>query len=278
MLKEGICSIHAKGIILMEGDCMSEYFENDVFDDSEGGEFDVPTSFDMPEMGASFELGRDADEKTARLFQSMEPHRQMLISILLHCDSPRLSDEIKELVEEQRSSHYCVYSSENLCDLLERSGALSRVFANGEPYQEAQDASKVVVEDGVEYLKSIDSEPYYWLATETGSAIAQSDDPMENFRCVLAENKSHVPVYKFVLGLCADSEGVSASDLDAAVDKHPLIQKPRFYAAHFIHRLEKAGLVAWSGSWKVTEAGVAGLEILADVEDEWAAGKKGEGE
>ena len=48
------------------------------------------------------------------------------------------------------------------------------------------------------------------------------------------------------------------------------MQKPRFYAPHFVDRLEKCDALAWKKAWCITDIGRAGLDMLADVVDEGA--------
>lgn len=217
---------------------------------------------------------RPAEERTADLLASMAPRRKVLLSILAHCFEPRPVAQVNALVDELQQNNFSVYSAANLCALLEKAGALERVTADGQPADDVESEPRVVVVDGVEYLEAGDPVEVCWLATDAGRAAVEADKPLERLRDLLDHDAAYLPIYKRILALCAAEGGAKTPDINAAVDNDPLVQKPRFYAPHFVDKLEKCDALAWQKAWVVTEVGRAGLEMLADVVDESADGAK----
>lgn len=217
---------------------------------------------------------RPAEERTADLLASMAPRRKVLLSILAHCFEPRPVAQVNALVDELQQNNFSVYSAANLCALLEKAGALERVTADGQPADDVESEPRVVVVDGVEYLEAGDPVEVCWLATDAGRAAVETDKPLERLRDLLDRDAAYLPIYKRILVLCAAEDGAKTPDINAAVDNDPLVQKPRFYAPHFVDKLEKCDALAWQKAWVVTEVGRAGLEMLADVVDESADGAK----
>lgn len=217
---------------------------------------------------------RPAEERTADLLASMAPRRKVLLSILAHCFEPRPVAQVNALVDELQQNNFSVYSAANLCALLEKAGALERVTADGQPADDVESEPRVVVVDGVEYLEAGDPVEVCWLATDAGRAAVEADKPLERLRDLLDHDAAYLPIYKRILALCAAEGGAKTPDINAAVDNDPLVQKPRFYAPHFVDKLEKCDALAWQKAWVVTEVGRAGLEMLADVIDESADDEK----
>ena len=217
---------------------------------------------------------RPAEERTADLLASMAPRRKVLLSILAHCFEPRPVAQVNALVDELQQNNFSVYSAANLCALLEKAGALERVTADGQPADDVESEPRVVVVDGVEYLEAGDPVEVCWLATDAGRAAVEADKPLERLRDLLDRDAAYLPIYKRILVLCAAEGGAKTPDINAAVDNDPLVQKPRFYAPHFVDKLEKCDALAWQKAWVVTEVGRAGLEMLADVVDKPANGTK----
>lgn len=217
---------------------------------------------------------RPAEERTADLLASMAPRRKVLLSILAHCSEPRPVAQVNALVDELQQNNFSVYSAANLCALLEKAGALERVTADGQPADNVESEPRVVVVDGVEYLEAGDPVEVCWLATDAGRAAVEADKPLERLRDLLDHDAAYLPIYKRILALCAAEGGAKTPDINAAVDNDPLVQKPRFYAPHFVDKLEKCDALAWQKAWVVTEVGRAGLEMLADVVDESADDEK----
>ena len=217
---------------------------------------------------------RPAEERTADLLATMAPRRTVLLSIMAHCCEPRPVAQVNALVDELQQNNFSVYSAANLCALLEKAGALERVTADGQPADDVESEPRVVVVDGVEYLEAGDPVEVCWLATDAGRAAVEADKPLERLRDLLDHDAAYLPIYKRILALCAAEGGAKTPDINAAVDNDLLVQKPRFYAPHFVDKLEKCDALAWQKAWVVTEVGRAGLEMLADVVDKPANGTK----
>ncbi|WP_080801974.1 hypothetical protein [Arabiibacter massiliensis] len=214
---------------------------------------------------------RPAEERTADLLKAMAPRRKVLLGILAYCDAPQPVADVNAHVDELQENNFSVYTAANLCTLLERAGALARVTPDGEPAEDIEVEPEVVVVDGVEYLEAREPVQICWVATEAGRDALEADKPLERLRALLEEDAAYQVIYKRILTLCAAEGGAKTPDINAAVDDDPLVQKPRFYAPHFIDKLEKCDALAWKKAWIITEIGQAGLDMLADVADEPAA-------
>lgn len=213
---------------------------------------------------------RPAEERIADLLKAMAPRRKVLLSVLSYCEEPQPVARVNALVDELQEHNFSVYNAANLCTLLEKAGALARVTADGEPAEDIELEPQVVVVDGVEYLEASEPVEVCWVATDAGRGAVEADKPLERLCDLLEQDAVYRVIYKRILTLCAAEGGAKVPAINAAVDKDPLVQKPRFYAPHFIDKLEKCDALTWKNAWITTQVGHAGLEMLADVHDESA--------
>ena len=189
----------------------------------------------------------------------------LLLGILAACAQPQPASAVKAQVDELQANNFSVYSAANLCSLLEKAGALERVTANGDPADDAEIEPETVVVDGVEYLEAREPVETYWLAPAPGIAALEADKPLDRLRALLEEDAAYAPIYQRILNLCAADGGAATPAINDAVDHDPLVQKPRFYAPHFIDRLEKCDALVWKKAWCITDIGRTGLDLLADA-------------
>lgn len=213
---------------------------------------------------------RPAEERIADLLKAMAPRRKVLLSILAKCNEAQPVAEVNALVDELQQNNFSVYSAANLCTLLEKAGALERITADGQPADDVELEPQVVVVDGVEYLEASEPVEICWATTDAGRAAVEADKPLERLRDLLDQDAAYQVIYKRILTMCAAEGGAKTPAINDAVDKDPLVQKPRFYAPHFIDKLEKCDALAWQKTWVTTDIGRAGLELLADVVDDAA--------
>ena len=223
---------------------------------------------DKPVAPATCE--KPAEERIADLLKAMAPRRTVLLGILTACDEPQPASAVNARVDELQENNFSVYSAANLCSLLEKAGAIERVTAEGEPAENIEAEPQTVVVDGVEYLEAREPVEIYWRITEPCRAALEADKPLERLRALLDEDAAYAPIYQRILRLCAADGGTTTPTINNAVDHDPLVQKPRFYAPHFVDRLEKCDALAWRKAWCITDIGRAGLDMLADVVDEGA--------
>lgn len=245
-----------------------EDVEEDL-EDSEGASDLPPTSTAPTQQPADPAADtRTPEERTADLLKAMAPRRKVLLGILAFCEEPQLVDDVNAKVDELQAHNFSVYTAADLCSLLERAGALEHVTDEGGSLEDAEEQEPEVVEvDGVEYLEVKKSAPTRWATTAAGMAAVEADRPLDRLNALFAEDETYLPIYKRVLSLCDADGGCTIKALGDAVDKDPLVQKPRLYVAHFVDKLEKCDAVEWVDSWVTTEVGKTGLEILKDVED-----------
>lgn len=209
--------------------------------------------------------GRPASERTAELFKRMARQRRLLVEILRFCDRPRDLASIGGRVDALREKHRSVFGLDNVCGQLEKAGALACVLEDGSPYVYDEDAEpEVEVVDGVERIKPATPPVMHWVATDAGREALASYDPAARLVELLRGDAAYLSIYERVLSLCAEEGGATMPALGKAVDGDPLVQSPRFYAAHFVNNLEACDAVSWEPNWVTTEIGLRGLEMIAD--------------
>ena len=241
-------------------------------------EFLPPDPDRVPQMPAVDQAtpeyaARPAEERIRELFNNMNPHRRVLYGVLRALREPVGNDQVGSVIDALRAHKFSVYSTSNICTMLETAGAVRRVLEDGTPYEDFKPEPKIVVEDGVEYWQAVPAPMPYWQITEAGQAQLDSYHPSEKLEATFAEEAEYLTLYKRVLTLCAADEGVSMKQMSAAVDSDPLVAtEPRnYFVQHFVEALERGEAVAWNGkAWKITEVGRQALaENLADVVDSY---------
>lgn len=212
---------------------------------------------------------RPAEERIGELFGRMRRQRHVLRAVLEACGSAATTDEVRTAVAPVQERYRSIHTLENLLSLLEEAGAIGQVDDEGKPYvwdpETAEPVTAVV--DGVEYLEPATPPTVYWLTTAEGAAALKADDPLAPVAELFEREALYLPIYKRVLEMCARDGGASMPEMGKAVDGDPLVQKPRFYAAHFVDALEACDAVVWAPSWTATDTGLEALAMLADVHD-----------
>lgn len=241
-------------------------------------EFLPPDPDRVPQMPAVDQAtpeyaARLAEERIRELFNNMNPHRRVLYGVLRALREPVGNNQVGSVIDALRAHKFSVYSTSNICTMLETAGAVRRVLEDGTPYEDFKPKPKIVVEDGVEYWQAVSAPMPYWQITEAGQAQLDSYHPIEKLEATFAEEAEYLTLYKRVLTLCTADEGVSMKQMSAAVDSDPLVAtEPRnYFVQHFVEALERGEAVAWNGkAWKITEVGRQALaENLADVVDSY---------
>lgn len=241
-------------------------------------EFLPPDPDRVPQMPAVDQAtpeyaARPAEERIRELFNNMNPHRRVLYGALRALREPVGNDQVGSVIDALRAHKFSVYSTSNICTMLETAGAVRRVLEDGTPYEDFKPEPKIVVEDGVEYWQAVPAPMPYWQITEAGQAQLDSYHPIEKLEATFAEEAEYLTLYKRVLTLCTADEGMSMKQMSAAVDSDPLVAtEPRnYFVQHFVEALERGEAVAWNGkAWKITEVGRQALaENLADVVDSY---------
>lgn len=241
----------------------------DVEEEDDSEDADLPPASNAPvQQPAPAADERTPEERTQHLLEAMAPRRKVLLGILAFCEEPQLVDDVNAKVDELQAHNFSVYTAADLCSLLERAGALEHVTDEGDLLEDAEEQEPEVVEvDGVEYLEVKKSAPTRWATTAAGMAAVEADRPLDRLNDLFASDEKYLTIYKRVLNLCNAEGGSTIKTLGDAVDKDPLVQKPRLYVAHFVDKLEKCDALEWVDRWVTTEVGKTGLEILKDVED-----------
>ncbi len=118
--------------------------------------------------------------------------------------------------------------------------------------------------EGEQYWQVAPAPNICWMRTEEGTARLESYRPLELIGECYDNEPQYADIFTTVLNLCAREGGASVSQVGDAVDDEPILQKPRRYAMYFIDKLERAGGLEWTGSWRATEAGLQYLDGLQE--------------
>lgn len=207
----------------------------------------------------------DPPQRIATLMSQMPTRRKDLLAIMALCQEPTSFEQVERAIGEIQKTNVTVFSSANLCALLEKAGALDRVLEDGSPYPTQSFEPRVVEdEEGNKHLEAVEAPAVYWVSTQAAKDIVEADDPSARLRELLEEDAKYLPIYERVLTLTIERDGATTKALGDAIDDDPLVQDPRYFAMHFTERLEKADAVEWTGAtWKITELGKSALEELA---------------
>lgn len=224
----------------------------------------------MPSAGFVAEgsdQGLSPHERIEELLRKMRPCRDTLLRIIGACREPIRVSDVNDLIDELQRTNRSVFDAADLCNLLQRAGALALVDAQGQPFEHSQEPDTADNGTGTSRLTASQPPIAHWLATPDGIAVFEADDPLGRARSLFEGDPHYLPIYKCILALCARSEGAKTPAIGAAVNGHELLQRPRLFATYFIDRLERCGAIAWTGSWTATDAGLHALETLHDVKD-----------
>ncbi len=216
---------------------------------------------------------RPAADRTRQLFEQLKSQRSILVGMVEAARTPASIDDIEHAVEDLRERRFTMYSTANLCSMLETAGAFLRVTEDGKPYSEVVIEPDVVVEDGEEYWVALRPPKVCWVSTDAAFEVCDSAGFQDKLEALFDEESELLPIYKRVLAMTAAEGGAAMSDLSAAVDSNPLIAEPRtFFVQHFVESLERCAAVEWAGkAWEATAFGKQALEDLADVEDDYVS-------
>lgn len=220
---------------------------------------------------------RPAADRTRQLFEQMRSQRAILVGMVEAARTPASIDQIEQAVEDLRTRKFSLYTTANLCAMMEVAGAFERVGENGEPYDKGACEAKIEVIDGEEYWVPTTAPKVCWLATDAAFAACDASGFQGKLDALFEQESDLLPIYKRVLTMTAADGGAAMSDLSAAVDSNPLIAEPRrFFVQHFVESLERCSAVEWNGTgWSATALGKQALDGLASVEDTYESGEQG---
>ena len=214
---------------------------------------------------------RPPAERIAEVMSSVGLQRRTLLDILEACQMPAPASKVESVVAESQRFNRSVLDAYNLCRSLEEAGALERTDAEGANLVEENGKPEEIIIGDAVYLKPKKPDDTFWCITEAGATYLAADDPRGRLQAAFEEHPEHLPVYINVLQFLADhaEEGVTVAQLGGVVDHDPLVQKPRFYAGHFVDRLERAEALQWRDKWFITELGKSALaELKQQTEEE----------
>jgi len=203
---------------------------------------------------------RSPHERTADLFEKMNPFRKTLLAILEYCLEPQKAESVVEMVDALTQANRSVYAPAALCAQLERAGALER-------QGQTEDAEpELIVEDGVEYLQPAQAKVVLWATTHVGREVLESYHPATGLKALLETDAFYARFYLDVLLACAKEGGATARELGELVDHDPLLANPRLYAAYFFGNLSDYDAVEWTGSsWTTTDLGFTAIGWLKET-------------
>ena len=211
-----------------------------------------------------------AEVRIATLFDHMRPFRKTLLSTLAFCaDEPQPNSRVEAHIAVLQETNKSVYSADNLCMMMVRAGALTRLTEDGRPYEvvEATLEPKTVIIDGVEYLEPVTPPEIYWLTTPEGKAALEADRPADRLRALLESEPQYRHLYRLWLTFADTPAGANQKDLSRVIDNDPAVQRPRMYAMRFGEKLAENEALEWRDrAWHITDLGRQALELLDELD------------
>jgi len=249
-----------------------------IFQDADGStEFLPPDPDKVPVIEHAVKqdseeyASKPAEERMRQLYSQLHAQRFILNGMIERAKEPATTAEIEEAAEPLREQKFSIYSTANICHMLEVAGGFDRVTEDGESAQDIHGEPEIVVIDGEEYYKPADYVTVYWKATDAALSVMDERDNPARIQQLFEKESEFLPVYKRVLSMAASDEGTTTALINEAVDDDPLVANPRrFFAQHFTESLERVDAIAWDGSaWRITARGQEALDGLADVVDDY---------
>lgn len=198
---------------------------------------------------------RPAETRIAELLSRMKTRRKVLLGVLALCAEPVCAADVYAKVDEMQVAQRSVFDGPALCALLERAGALEQL-------REEAHEPRVVEVDGVECLEPAGEVEVRFRTTPAGLAALEADRPADRLREVFERDAVYKPICLRILKACGEEGGKSAKELGELVDRDPLVQSPRFWAAHFFNILGECDALTWNRTWKTTDVGWRAIEEL----------------
>ena len=240
----------------------------DGVDPDEDGIVDLPVMAEMPEevkVKSVFDKDRFACAQDAieELLHRNPGRKPVFLQIIEFCCDEHTSEEVAQLVEQAQAENRSVYTSQSLCTILERAGALVSRTEEPETSEEQGDLAAEQGCDGEAEAHMPAAHPTtYWISTDEGLTVLAAHREGSALEELLTSDTESVylPVYERVLAFCAQ-EPRTKPQIDAIVDDDPLVQRPRRYSNHFIELLENREALSWhDGGWNATDLGRRYLE------------------
>ena len=119
-------------------------------DENDGGDYTaISSATDVPAQQLEAESdNRTPAERIDDLFKSMAPRRKVLLGILSFVQEPQTAEAVNAHVDELQQDNFSVYTAANLCNLLERAGAIERITADGQPADDTENFDAALDEGG----------------------------------------------------------------------------------------------------------------------------------
>ena len=245
--------------------------ESQIPDMFEEGPFGMPNPEAVPQFQrnlVAFDEHDTDEERIEALFDQMPTLQHMLFSILRECSTPVSDGQLEEHIDDLKRQHHSVYSPATFATLLERAGAIEKTDSEGVPLVSGECEPLMIERDGEQFWKVAPAPAVYWTITTPGSAKLATYKPVERIRECFDSEPHYSDIFETVLRMCAEEGGTTVKLIGDAVDDEPILQNPRRFAMYFIDKLEKAGGIAWRGSWSITEHGLAFLEMQAHITED----------
>ena len=234
-----------------------------------------------------------ADERLAKLVDTMPGQTKMLTRILDFCRECRATQEVLDAVAAWQKLNFSVYEPAVLCGLLEKAGGLDHVNEDGTPYvqpdegaassatsEDAQDATDEKQADQAEGVLTQEAclegeagtdevseedfddscaepepqRPSFWVTTQAGLDLVAEHDPRAHVAQMLEDEAYYMPVYRELLEKLADGP-MTKKEIDVIVRANPASESPRRLGGYFVDRLERIEAIEWTGAWSITEIG-----------------------
>lgn len=209
-----------------------------------------------------------AQARIQEMFALVPGNQKVFMDTMEACREPQTPETLNELMGAILATNRSVFAAPELRAIMERHGVLRY-----EPSPEELEARRLAEEAearGEEEPVEVDDEgflviripePGRWVLSKAATVYLDGDPLGAYTEELFAEDERYLPVYRKLLNLVAGGP-CDRETINAAIDPMPELQIPRVYAGYFTGEMEKAGAMAWSDGWEITERGRALLEKL----------------
>lgn len=184
--------------------------------------------------------------------------------VITFCEEERDFDEAVQLLKDNTYPKTFVAPADGFVSLMVDNDFLGlTVYVDGVPYEGTFDD---LVED--ETIPPEADVAYGVRATDLGRATVAPFAPVAQLAKLFADEPESVPVYRRVLELCDQEQGMPKKELDRILNDEGLIPHDErtglisIYPAYYIDNLERSGGLVWKETWLTTEEG---RSVLADI-------------
>lgn len=200
-------------------------------------------------------------ERIEKLLAGMPGQKHRILYAIELCETPKILDEVVEMLDEAFPTQVSVYDSAQVVKLLERAGALKSIELEAEEDEAAVLTDETPEDPTEEEYLSVGTPPVReYTATAEGLEMVELYSGEKPLLGLLMEDERYLPIYQRILEMTSVEGGCPTSELDAVIDVDPLCENPRRFCTYFLSKLEGVGAIQWQNNWIAAKSGTQILE------------------